>query len=259
MQARNQFRTISMTKSKETIQENRRKILADWISENGGASAVCNDRGLSKSVASHISQILHGAGIGNLAARNMELKLGMQSMFLDGKQVYTDIIKSSANCNWINDRLPSTTTNSILIPQYRDEVDRVKDFEFISKAGTNSMAPVDHGEIAAIYVSSSWLNTYANDYSIERNLRVVTGLDDSMHPVFKSGDPIIIDIGASKYTHDSIYFIRYNGFNLVRNLQKINNGLLCAFSENPMYEACLIHAFSEFEILGIVLNRLSVD
>lgn len=66
------------------LQDFRRKRLADWLKENGGPSAVCQRRGLKKSVESHISQLLGGETFGQKAARNMEFKLGMDIGYLDG-------------------------------------------------------------------------------------------------------------------------------------------------------------------------------
>lgn len=67
----------------DELQNVRRQRLADWLKANGGAHVVCERRGLSRSVESHISQILGGYSFASRAARSMEKKLGMDPGALD--------------------------------------------------------------------------------------------------------------------------------------------------------------------------------
>jgi len=69
--------------TEDEVQCERRKRLAGWVSEHGGASTVCHKRGLPKATESYISQILGGYSFGARAARNMEAKLGMPGGFLE--------------------------------------------------------------------------------------------------------------------------------------------------------------------------------
>lgn len=50
--------------TEDEVQCERRKRLAGWVSEHGGASTVCHKRGLPKATESYISQILGGYSFG---------------------------------------------------------------------------------------------------------------------------------------------------------------------------------------------------
>ena len=72
--------------TEDQIQENRRNALDTWLKKNGGARQACQRKGFGKSVESHISQMLRGYSFGSRAARGLEVKLGMPSMYLGSSQ-----------------------------------------------------------------------------------------------------------------------------------------------------------------------------
>lgn len=64
----------------------RRQRLAQWIKDSGGARSVCQQRGLSRSVESQISQWCSGGySFGQRAARTIEKKLGMPVGYLEAQ------------------------------------------------------------------------------------------------------------------------------------------------------------------------------
>ncbi len=69
--------------NEDQTQNIRRLALKTWLHANGGARYVCTQKGVGKSVESHISQMLRGYSFGARAARNLEIKLGIPHGLLD--------------------------------------------------------------------------------------------------------------------------------------------------------------------------------
>ena len=67
--------------NEDQTQNIRRLALKTWLHANGGARYVCTQKGVGKSVESHISQMLRGYSFGARAARNLEIKLGIPHGF----------------------------------------------------------------------------------------------------------------------------------------------------------------------------------
>lgn len=64
-------------------QEIRREQLKRWLTNRGGHAKVVQDRGLTQSQASFLSQLVNGYSFGPRAARNLEHRLGMPPKWLE--------------------------------------------------------------------------------------------------------------------------------------------------------------------------------
>lgn len=64
-------------------QENRRRVLREWLDANGGHARVVASIGLTQGQASYLSQVCNGYSFAARAARNMEARLRLSDRYLE--------------------------------------------------------------------------------------------------------------------------------------------------------------------------------
>lgn len=103
-------------------------------------------------------------------------------------------------------------------------------------------------------VSPEWVSQNIRAHSGVKNLCIVTGLNDSMQPLFNSGDPLIIDTGITTVESEGVYYFRVGDEGLIKRLQPIPGVGIRVISANKEYETWTIREDMDFEVFGRVLK-----
>jgi hypothetical protein len=146
--------------------------------------------------------------------------------------------------------------SSYLVAPADDEV-RIPQFNTGGKMGNGLVLRDQPGIIRSWAVSPEWLQHNVHRITSASNLVIVTGFGDSMHPVFKSGDPLLVDTGRRRADVDGIYFFRVGEEGYIKRLQRIPTSqgtVLRAKSENPRYDSFDILPGMDFEVFGWVVK-----
>jgi len=146
---------------------------------------------------------------------------------------------------------PLYKANDIQIPQYSaDDVSGAMGhgFEFSDREDV----------IRNWRVSRLWAFNNIPANTGYNNLRIMTGIGDSMLPLFNDGDLLLIDSGIRTMDREGVFYFRIDNEGYIKRLQRIpsNKGLIIrALSENrEIYQSFDIDEHMNFSVLGRVLK-----
>lgn len=161
-----------------------------------------------------------------------------------GTVPYEKIIKlclrKNINLQWIfsdGGTLPTVCQDNGLVSE-ADGYIKVPRYEVKASAGggaiIHSEQIVDH-----LYFRTEWVK---NVLGIPRDcLALISVQGDSMEPTLSSGDLILVDTRTCRVEDGAIYVVQYDDALLVKRLQKRYDGSVVIRSDNPLYEAEIIH------------------
>lgn len=136
----------------------------------------------------------------------------------------------------------------------------IPQFDTAGKMGNGGVVLSDEppGVIEQWRTTEEWLHRNVRGFTSTKNLCIVTGFGDSMSPLFRPGDPLIVDVGVREVLYDAVYFFRVGDMGYIKRLQRVPapNGArrLLVKSDNPSYETWEITPDMEFEVFGRVLK-----
>jgi len=144
----------------------------------------------------------------------------------------------------IDDKPIRDESDSFYIPQY----------DAGGSMGNGLILAQSVGTIRSFFVSSEWLRENLSGRKNTNDICVVTGFGDSMEPLFKSGDPLLVDLSVKEFIGDFPYFFRIGEEGFIKRLQRIPGEGYRAISENKNYESWTIKPDMDFVILGKVIK-----
>lgn len=109
------------------------------------------------------------------------------------------------------------------------------------------------GAIENLKVDEEWLRKNLKGYTSTKNLYVITGFGESMEPLFKAGDPLIIDNSVTEFVGDFPYFFRIGNEGYIKKLQQVPGGYM-ALSVNKDYLPFQITPDMDFAILAKIVK-----
>jgi len=102
-------------------------------------------------------------------------------------------------------------------------------------------ASAGHGAVAGdeeildlLVINRAWIRQHVSVDPARLSFLYVEG--DSMEPLLRPGEMILVDQGASNIPCDGIYVVRIDGFLMVKRVQRAPGGLFIVSSENPKYK-----------------------
>lgn len=120
---------------------------------------------------------------------------------------------------------------------------------------------VDQGqyEVKSFETSRSWVRSKLSKVSAMENVKIITGLGDSMSGLYEDGDALFCDTGVSKVDIDAVFAFRYHDELYIKRVQRIPGGRLKMISDNPKYEPFVVdHADrDDFQVLGRIVGTLN--
>lgn len=238
--------------NEDATQNLRRLTLRAWLNINGGTRQACLRKGLGRSMESHISQILRGYSFGARAARNIEMKLGIPNRHLEVVPVDLD----EASLKLLTQMNPKDAQASKFLMEMTTVRDVVTIPQYPVGSALSERLVLRHqsGSVTSISVTKDWLAQNVKGCSEDTDLCVITGFGDSMTPLFRTGDPLLLDRAVNKFVADAVYFFRIAGEGYINRLQNIPGEGYRVLSSNTAYEAWTITPEMDFQILGRVVK-----
>lgn len=139
----------------------------------------------------------------------------------------------------------ATKSNECAIDMYEDVAGAM---------GKGIMLRDQPGQITQMVVTNEWITKNVPSHTASQNLCIVTGFGDSMHGMFNSGDPLLVDSGIKSVEYDGVYFFRVGDEGFIKRLQRIPGDGIRVISKNPDYESWTITKDMDFEVFGRVLK-----
>lgn len=102
-------------------------------------------------------------------------------------------------------------------------------------------------------LDAAWLRSAVTMTDMS-NLRIITGVGESMTPTIKHGDLLIVDQGVTSVSDDSIYVVCIGSALTIKRIQREIDGIL-VISDNPQYKE--IRVPSELEERIQILGRVA--
>jgi len=141
------------------------------------------------------------------------------------------------------DESRTSESDDLYIPQYD-----------ISGSMGNGRIIGQTGVVRALSVNTDWIRENLGGRKNIEGICVVTGYGDSMEPLFRSGDPLIVDTHIKEFVGDFPYFFRVGNEAYIKRLQRVPGEGFRAISENKKYETWTVRPDMDFEILGRVIK-----
>lgn len=107
--------------------------------------------------------------------------------------------------------------------------------------GAGVAAELGHDEVISnLSVSKQFINENLGSITSLNNLRMVTGLGNSMQGMYEHGDMLFADTGVNSIEIDAVYVVLYRDHIYIKNVQRIPTGGIKLISSNKDYEPLII-------------------
>lgn len=125
--------------------------------------------------------------------------------------------------------------------------------------GLTALADADQ-KIRAIETTKQWIRSKLSKASNPDNLRIVTGMGDSMAPTYADGDALFVDTGVSRVDIDAIFCLRHRDELFVKRVQRLPGGALKLISDNRHYDPITIDpaGVDDFAVIGRVIGAMTL-
>lgn len=218
------------------IEDHRRKRMKELVELYGSQAALADQMDVTPG---YLSQVMRsGRPFSEKTARKVEELLSLPRMWLD-----IDELNDYQNVAEVQKATDDSVY--ITIQQYTD---------VRGAMGKGAYLLDTEGEVIDWRVSPEWANSHLPANTGIDNLRIITGLGDSMKGLYNSGDPLIVDTGIKTVDFDAVYFFRVGDEGFVKLLQRVPGEGIRVKSKNPDYDTWVIREDMDLEVFGRVLK-----
>lgn len=146
-----------------------------------------------------------------------------------------------------------TTGDSVRIPWLRATL----------SMGPGVPADADHDQqIKAFETTRRWVRAKLAKASAPENIRIVTGLGDSMKGTYNDGDALFVDVGVTAADVDAVYAFQHNGELYIKRVQRLPGGRLKLISDNrKVYDPIVVEHrdVPDFRVIGRVIGVMNFN
>jgi Peptidase S24-like len=247
-------------------QKFRRLALANWLTLKGGMKNIARERNLNPSIRSQVSSILRGYNFGEVAARNMEMKLGIPEGWLDslGDAEVSNAMhilddESPSQCNDTKETTADSLTLTrevFCIPYFSVEELPVLYRNKRAYRSSKILTTLDQQSclITDMRITLAYLNRHIPKSTNLKNLRVITSQENSTAPPFCTGDPMLIDIGINSVKTDGIYLFRLNGMDFIKRLLRTATCEIRVMHSDELYDSWVVTPNMDLKIFGEIIK-----
>ena len=83
---------------------------------------------------------------------------------------------------------------------------------------------------------------------------IVTCFDNSMQPMFNTGDPLLIDTRVNRIQLDATYLFQLGKTMFIKHIQRIPSIGFVVISENPAFKEWVLTEEMNYTVLGRVIE-----
>lgn len=147
--------------------------------------------------------------------------------------------------------------NIYQLSEYREKIIEIPIFTAPFAMGSGIVENLDHHVIVSnLKITRKFIRENVSVQTTPDNLRIVTGLGDSMSPTFNDGDQLFLDTGVKDVEVDAIYAFEYKAQFFIKRLQRMPGGLIEAHSDSNNYNTFKIEKKhrDSFNIYGRIVG-----
>lgn len=100
--------------------------------------------------------------------------------------------------------------------------------------------------ISSIGLHSAWIRSHLS-VTAPINLRAISATGNSMEPMIRDGDLLLIDTGVQSFAQDGVYVLTISGQIMIKRIQRVLDGLR-VLSDNRVYPEMIIPTDREHEL-----------
>lgn len=222
------------------IREIRKRRLQQLIvSRFGGVMARLAEKIDRQS--SYVARVLsdnseHSRNIGEKLAREIEAACDLEPGYLDMPFDFKRYTSDGEELPLIAPaELPKMLSSKI--DSYKDTL-VVPRLDVTASMGAGSEPPDANRVVNSMSIQNSWVRQNLT-ISEAGNLRLITGVGDSMSPSFTHGDLLLVDVGFESVSYDGVYVFSMAGQLYIKRVQRELDGLRI-ISDNTLYREMLI-------------------
>ena len=115
-------------------------------------------------------------------------------------------------------------------------------------------------QIGKIESTKKWAAKYLSQASSLKNVRIITGLGDSMAPTFKEGDLLFVDTAIKGVDIDAIYAFSLDGELFIKRVARIRGGFE-VISDNKRYKSWTLKKaeMKDVRVIGRVITKSNYE
>lgn len=117
--------------------------------------------------------------------------------------------------------------------------------------GLGIQQPENDTIVNHLRLSATWVRQHLPTISSTHALSVITAYGNSMEPIFRDGDVLLLDTAVHNIKTDQVYALAFGQELYIKWLQRLPDGSLNMISNNPAFEPIKIRA-EEAESLKVV-------
>lgn len=201
-------------------------------------------------------------------AKKSDVSQGLIGQLERGENEGTKHIAKIANALgvdafWLTDGIgvgeprPTGATISIKTDGMPDHIHAIPLLNAHGSMGGGAYPDATEYTIAEIDVTETWLRQTLPTISAPANLRLMTGLGDSMTPTYRNGDTLFVDTGVKTIDIDGVFVFEFKDVVYVKRVQRVPDGLKI-ISDNKQYDPFTIERekYPEIMVYGRVHGAL---
>lgn len=250
-----------------TVKEIRRRNLLTVLTFFGGNQAAL--AAALEVEPSYVSQLVAGSAkggrnIGDRTARKIEVAIEKPEGWMDQPHAANELEPrdgASAGNNWRT--VTRLTSRSVKIPQVMSESEQnaltpvifsIPVLEIEASMGVGKVEPEYETIIGRVDLNERFVRTHFPNITSPQNLRLITGMGDSMKGTYEDGSPLFADVGVQEVRVDAVYVFALNGEVYVKRLQKRPDGTINVISDNEKYPPYSVTRRDKIRVIGRIVG-----
>jgi phage repressor protein C with HTH and peptisase S24 domain len=241
-----------MTTNKEIRRSNLLVVLEEFPSQAALARVL-------EVEPAYVSALLagppSGRDIGDRTARKIEAKLNKPAGWMDQLQK-TVVQERQVSFRYRGQAGSSSRFEGVALVESLQDVPQVAvpRLEVRASMGAGELRHGIDAVVGKMELNVEWVRRHLPDVTATSNLRVITGIGDSMEPTFRDGDILLVDVGVHEVRIDAAYVFAIGDELFIKTLQRVPGSGLRVISDNKKYEPYVLNAETKepVEIVGRV-------
>lgn len=183
---------------------------------------------------------------------------------IPGGEAVAALMRVGINANWLltgegamlledGQARPAPSAQHVVEERAQPGYMAVPVYDVRAAAGAGAMVEAEE-VVDFLHFKQEWIRAELHAQPADLSLIYVDG--ESMEPMLRPGDVILINRSDQAVTREGIYVLRMDGALLVKRLQRKPGGVIKVSSDNPAYDPFEVkpdQAMSDFAVIGRVV------